>query len=337
VETIGVVHGREKMASSEAKHPTKPISAFSCELEDWFHILDSDHIPTIDAWPGLPLHAEKSVDRLLDLLEENGAKATFFCLGWMAERMPEVVRRCWRAGHEIASHGYGHVLAYQVGRQGYWDDIVRAKKILEDLIGEEVVGFRSPGFCVKEENRWVFDVVAQAGYRYDASVFPARHAHGGLRQAEPGPHVIATESGPLVEIPTSTVNWMGRRVCLFGGGYLRIAPLPLIRWGIRRLYRQGQPLIVYMHPREIDPSHPRLPLPLMRRFKCYVNLCSTLPKLQWLCAHHGFVTMRTLAERVGRGIERRPVAEIEGRQPGPGLVEIGRRTRPASAEQVPST
>lgn len=284
----------------------QPVNAFSCELEDWFHILDSDCVPRIDDWSRLPLRAEKSIDRFLELLDANGAQATFFCLGWMAERMPQIVRRCRQAGHEIASHGYGHVLANQVGRRAFFDDIVRAKMILEDIIGREVVGFRAPGFCVKDDSRWVFDVVAEAGYRYDASVFPAHHGHGGLCGTEPRPHVIGTPHGSLVEIPVSTVSLWGRRVCLFGGGYLRLAPLALIRWGVRRLHQVGSPLILYVHPREIDPSHPRLALPLRRRFKCYVNLNSTMPKLQWLCRHYRFTTMNAVATRVDGAINRPP-------------------------------
>ncbi len=279
------------------------LNAFSCELEDWFHILDSDVAPRMEEWPGPPLRAEKSVHRLLELFEEYDVRATFFCLGWMAERIPQLVRQCQRAGHEIGSHGYGHVLAYRVGPRAFLEDIVRSKKILEDITGEEVIGFRSPGFCVREDNRWVFDVVLEAGYTYDASVFPARHGHGGLSYANPNPHTIQTQTGSLVEIPTSTVKFLGRRMCFFGGGYLRLSPLPLIRWGVGRLHRKGRPLIVYVHPREIDPDHPRLPLCLLRRFKCYVNLRSTMPKLRWLCEHYTFTTMATVAAQVAHTSE----------------------------------
>ena len=314
----------------EALEVKNGINSFSCELEDWFHILDSDRVPDIEEWSRLPLRAERGIDRLLELLDETNVKGTFFCLGWMAERMPHVVRRCQEAGHEIGSHGYGHVLAYRVGRRGFLDDIVRSKRILEDLTGEEVVGFRSPGFSVKEDNRWVFDVVAEAGYRYDASVFPAPHGHGGLRRANPGPHVVETESGPLVEIPMSTVPLLGRRMCLFGGGYLRLAPLWLIRWGVKHLHRAGQPLIVYIHPREVDPDHPRLPLPLKRRFKCYVNLRSTMAKLRWLCTHHEFTTMKAVAALHEPAVVPQPATlEIAKAQPitAIGGPELRRRSK----------
>ena len=271
----------------------------TCELEDWFHILDSDRTPRFDDWGKLPLCAERNVDRLLDLFEATQVRATFFCLGWMAERMPQVVRRCQAAGHEIGSHGYAHLMACPTNRAAFREDIVRAKGILEDITGNEVIGFRSPGFSVKNDNTWFFDVVSESGYRYDASVFPAYHGHGGYSGINPGPHIIAASGGPLVEIPASTVRILGRRFCFFGGGYLRISPLPVIRWGARVLHKEKRPLIVYLHPREIDPNHPRLPLGPWRSFKCYNNLRTTLPKLTWLCEHYRFRTMAELASKRG--------------------------------------
>jgi polysaccharide deacetylase family protein (PEP-CTERM system associated) len=286
----------------EVSNLTNQSSIFTCELEDWFHILGSDKVPPLESWSNLPLSAERNVEQLLQLLEDTRSHATFFCLGWMAERFPQLVRKCKEAGHEICSHGYGHVLAYAVGRSAFRKDIVRAKKILEDIISEEVIGFRCPGFSVKSNSKWVFDVVAEAGYKYDASVFPAHHGHGGLCGIQPGPHIIETVKGPLVEIPVSTVRILGCRLCLFGGGYLRITPLPLIKWGIKRLYENNQPLIVYVHPREIDPDHPRLPLSPWRRFKCYINLPSTMPKLKWMCEHFTFITMAAAVEEMLKSI-----------------------------------
>jgi polysaccharide deacetylase family protein (PEP-CTERM system associated) len=288
------------------------LSGFSCEMEDWFHILDYEPVRSVESWSKLPLSADRSIERLLDLLAESEARATFFCLGWMAERMPGLVRKIYASGHEIGSHGYGHVLAYSVGRKAFERDIVRAKEVLEDITGIEVIGFRSPGFCVRQDSLWVLDAVAKAGYRYDASVFPAHHGHGGLAGTPAEPHVVTTAHGPLVEIPASTVKVLGRRMCLFGGGHLRLAPLPLIRWGIRQLHHDGLPLVVYIHPRELDPDHPRLPLPLVRRFKCYVNLRSTLPKLKWLLAEYRFTTMAEIAARVPQPAE---VAPLESRTP----------------------
>ncbi len=279
-------------------------NALTCELEDWFHILDSDRTPKFEDWAKLPLCAERNVERLLELFEAACVRATFFCLGWMAEQMPHLVKKCQAAGHEIGSHGYAHLMARPFNRALFQADIVRAKAILEDLTGTEVLGYRSPGFSVRNGNTWFFDAVSEAGYRYDASVFPARHGHGGYRGLDPGPHVRATSGGPLVEIPISTVRFLGRRLCLFGGGYLRITPLPVIRWGAGRLRKERRPLIVYVHPREIDPEHHRLPLGLWRSFKCYHGLKTTYPKLKWLCEHHRFGTMADLAARTSPTLER---------------------------------
>ena len=273
-------------------------NALTCELEDWFHILDSDKVPPFDDWALLPLCAERNVERLLQLFEDTHVRGTFFCLGWMAERLPHVVRKCQAAGHEIGSHGYAHIMARPTNRALFKRDILRAKHILEDITGTDVLGFRSPGFSVKDDNPWFFDVVSESGYRYDASVFPAYHGHGGYRDICPMPHVMETANGPLVEIPMSTVDVLGHRVCFFGGGYLRLSPLPVIRWGARSLQRDGRSLIVYVHPREIDPGHPRLPLGPWRRFKCYNHLRTTWPKLKWLCEHRRFGTMAELASQV---------------------------------------
>jgi polysaccharide deacetylase family protein (PEP-CTERM system associated) len=289
----------------------------------------------MEEWPQLPLQAERNVRRLLDLFDRTGVRATFFCLGWMAERMPQLVRDCDRAGHEIGSHGYGHVLAYQVGRTAFLQDIVRSKAILEDITGHEVIGFRSPGFAIRDESRWVFDVVAQAGYRYDASVFPAPHGHGGLRDTFVGPHLVATENGPLVEIPVSTVSCWGHRFCLFGGGHLRLSPLSVIKWGVNRLQKEGRPLVVYVHPREIDPGHPRLPLKPLRRFKCYVNLRSTMPKVEWLCRSYSFTTMCDIASTVRPMFPERETVHV-AETAKPAVLGVGASQKPASPEQVPA-
>lgn len=293
----------------------EPLNMLTCELEDWFHILGTNGPPPQDRWSSLSLRAEASVRRMLDLFAANGVKATFFCLGWMAERMPKLVRDCLQAGHEIGSHGYGHVLAYDVGPNAFREDLEHARKILEDITGEPINGFRCPGFSVTDENRWVFEVVAETGHTYDASVFPAHHGHGGLRDTPVGPHLVHTASGSLVEFPVSTVPFLRRRVCMFGGGYLRLYPLLAIRQGIRRLHSHGLPLIIYVHPREIDPEHPRLPLKLHRRFKCYVNLRTTLRKLTWLCENVAFTTMGEVAEQIRFG-------QIPCQTPVPALGEV---------------
>lgn len=269
--------------------------AFTVDVEDWFHILDSSVVPGIEQWPHLEKRFHIGLERILVLLDKHSIKATFFWLGWMAEKYPDLVIKCLAAGHEIASHGYAHVLAYDVGPDRFYKDLVRGKQVLEDVINHEVCGFRAAGFSTKDNTRWTFDKIAEAGFTYDSSVFPAGRGHGGMGSSPLAPYRLYTEHGELVEIPQSMIEIMGKRFSLFGGGYLRLAPWPLIRWGVRRLHRQGRPLIVYVHPREVDPEHPRLPLNPVRRFKSYVNLMSTLPKLEIICRDYLFCTMKQLA------------------------------------------
>ena len=268
------------------------------DVEDWYHILDTPAVPTMEKWASLECRVEQNVVRLLEVLEQTGVRATFFWLGWVAERHKSLVRKCQAAGHEIASHGYGHVLPYQVGREAFHEDAYHAKGILEDITGQAISGFRAAGFGIMDQARWAFDVIKGIGCEYDSSVFPATRGHGGMPESPLGPYIVQTQNGPLVECPMSAVKVLGRRLNLFGGGYLRLAPKPLIRWGCDRLHAQGQPLIVYVHPREVDPGHPRLPLSLKRRFKCYVNLKSTMAKLEWLCKKYKFCTMRDLADQL---------------------------------------
>jgi len=265
---------------------------FTVDVEEWFHILDSPAAPPIEKWNSLQSRVESRLEMILGMLDQCGIKATFFWLGWLAQQHKSMVLRCRKAGHEIASHGYAHVLAYDVGCERFFQDIDRAKKLLEDITGDEIAGFRAPGFGITRDTAWAFDVIKQVGYRYDSSIFPSARGHGGIPGAALGSYLIETRAGLLPEVSMSMIEILGRRVNLFGGGYLRISPQWLIRWGIGKLRSSGQPLVVYVHPREIDPDHPRLPMSPLRRFKSYVNLKSTMPKLRWLAGSQSFCLMR---------------------------------------------
>jgi polysaccharide deacetylase family protein (PEP-CTERM system associated) len=252
------------------------------DVEDWFHILDSPIAPTMEQWNSLPSRVEIGLERILQVLDDCRVSATMFWLGWMAERHKRLVRQCLSSGHEIASHGYGHVLPYKVGPTVFLDDILRAKHVLEDITGKPVVGFRAPGFGIIGQSRWAFDLIRAAGYRYDSSVFPAVRGHGGMPGEQRTPHLIKTLHGELAEFPTSVLSCAGASLSLFGGGYLRATPKPLLLWAAKRVLDRGQLLVLYIHPRELDPSHPRLPLPWDRRLKCYINIASTEGKLRRL-------------------------------------------------------
>ncbi len=313
------------MAESETPPNGQPRSCLTIDVEDWYHILDSPAAPPPASWPSLESRIERNVEALLEVLETYSVKVTFFWLGWLAKRHPALVHLCHNAGHEIASHGYDHVLAYEVGPQAFRQDIVRAKSLLEDTIAEPIRGFRSPGFGITNKATWAFDVIREAGYKYDSSVFPASRGHGGIPDSLLGLYFIETRNGHLLEIPMSIVEVFGRRTSFFGGGYLRLASRRMIKWGIDRLQAAKQPLIVYVHPREIDPDQPRLPLSLMRQFKCYVNLDSTLPKLKWLCSNYHFYTMLEMVESYVRSfyLESKmiPVMRLSHNQAGNDAIE----------------
>ncbi|HDQ04170.1 MAG TPA: DUF3473 domain-containing protein [Deltaproteobacteria bacterium] len=276
------------------------MNYLTIDVEEWFHILDDPAVPVISVWSKLEARLPRNIERILSILDENKVKATMFWLGWAAEKYPALVRRCADAGHEIASHGYAHLLAYEAGREKFREDIQRGKKILEDITGKEVSGFRAAGFGTTADTPWLFDEIRAAGFVYDSSVFPAKRGHGGIVDFKREPHVIYTPDGSLLEIPQSVVEICGRRVSFFGGVYLRIAPVFLIKWGISKLHKEGRPAVIYIHPREVDPEHPRLSLKLHRRFKSYVNLSSTVPKLKWLCENYKFGLMKDFLGTVKR-------------------------------------
>ena len=262
-----------------------PQTFLTVDVEEWFHILDAPCAPKLDTWHQLESRFERSLRLILEILSETAQRGTFFWLAWLAERHPQLVRLCKDLGHEVASHGYGHVLAYEVGQKRFREDVRRSKTVIEDITGTPVHGFRAAGFSTINDTTWTFEEVCAAGFKYDSSVFPASRGHGGMTSSPLLPHAIETSAGRLIVFPQSVVSIAGRRISLFGGGYLRVAPLALIRWGCYRLARGSRPLIVYLHPRELDPAHPRLALPPVRYFKCYANLKSTEYKLRWLCSH----------------------------------------------------
>lgn len=256
-----------------------PGCIFSVDVEDWFHILDVPSTPAMAEWERLPSRVEGNFHRLLDLFSEYEARATCFFLGWVAERFPGLVREAVERGHEIASHGYAHQLVSHFGRDGFRRDVRRSRDTLEQIAGAPVIGFRAAGFSVIEQTPWFFQELEAAGYQYDSSVFPAAHGHGGLRAACRVPHRIAGTQR-LVEFPITVADTFGRPMCFFGGGYLRLFPLGVILRKSRQVLREQRPLVYYVHPREIDPEHPRLPMSWKRGFKSYVNLSQTERKLR---------------------------------------------------------
>lgn len=276
----------------------------SIDVEDWFHLLELESTPDIDRWSTLESRVERTFLKLLEEFDETGVKVTCFFLGWVAERFPDLVRRAHASGHEVASHGYGHQLVYTQSRDQFAADIRRSKAILEDIAGAKVSGYRAPGFSVTEDTSWAFDEIASAGFEYDSSVFPAARGHGGIRDGNISPYWVETESGPLLELPMSVLPVLGQRLFVFGGGYLRLTPYRIIDLLSRSVNRSGRPVIYYLHPREIDPGHPRLSMGLVRKFKSYVNMRSTMPKLRRLLRDQRLLPFREWLAENGHGYEQ---------------------------------
>jgi polysaccharide deacetylase family protein (PEP-CTERM system associated) len=255
-------------------------SIFSVDVEDWFHILDVPAAPALSEWDRQPSRVEKNFTRLLDIFSDKDVEVTCFFLGWIAERYPDLAREAARRGHEVASHGYSHRLVYEMTPQEFSEDVIKARKLLEDLVGRPVLGFRSAGFSATESTPWFFDRLVEAGYAYDSSIFPASRGHGGLKSARRAPYIVADGPNRFVEFPISVATVFGRPVCFFGGGYLRAFPYFIVRKMARRVLREGRPVVFYIHPREVDPGQPRLPMPFVRRIKSYVNLKTTEAKIR---------------------------------------------------------
>lgn len=255
-------------------------NALTIDVEDYFQVSAfAPHIPRHE-WPQRECRVERNVDRILALLDEKETKATFFTLGWIAERYPEIVRRIVTEGHELASHGYGHERASEQTESAFFSDINLAKLILEDLVGTEVKGYRAPSFSIGAGNLWAFECLERAGYRYSSSIYPIRHDHYGMPEAPRHAHAI----GGLLEIPATTLRFLNRNWPASGGGYFRLMPYSLSRWMLQRINDTDQlPAVFYFHPWEIDVEQPRIPgISRKTRFRHYVNISSMETRLKRL-------------------------------------------------------
>jgi polysaccharide deacetylase family protein (PEP-CTERM system associated) len=292
------------------KNPSQPVqSIFTVDVEDWYHILDVPSAPPMGAWQNLPSCVEKNFLTLLDIFDESNSKVTCFFLGWIAERYPQLVREAVQRGHEIASHGFAHRLVFQMTPEEFREDALMSRKLLEDLSGAAVRGYRAAGFSTTEAAPWFFDELIAAGYAYDSSIFPAKRGHGGWDASPLGPYTTVASTGEIAEFPISVASVLGQRMCFSGGGYLRLFPYPVISRMAARIESAGRPVIFYIHPREIDPRHPRLKMNAYRRFKSYVNLDSTEGKVRRIL---GEFSCGTFAEYMdSHGLPRRLAAESQ--------------------------
>lgn len=273
------------------------VNAMTVDVEDYFQASAFDRLVSRTSWYERESRVVGNTYRLLEFFHRHHVHATFFILGWVAERFPSLVRDIATLGHEVASHGFHHQLIYTLAPDQFRDDVRRAKAVIEDAGGCTVRGYRAPSFSVVRESLWALDILIDEGHSYDASVFPIHHHRYGIPDAPRRPHVIERGAGSIVEVPASTVRLGRVNVPIAGGGYFRLLPYGFTKWGISRVNRiDGHPAVFYIHPWEIDPDQPRLPVSAATRWRHYSNLDDTLPRLERLVRDFAFDTVAATLE-----------------------------------------
>lgn len=278
-------------------------NALTIDLEDYFHVTAFADRMDVDGWDACASRLERNAQRTLDLLDSAGRRATFFVLGWVAERYPQVVTEIAARGHEIACHSHQHRLVYEMTPEEFREDTHRAKAVLEDVTGKPVLGYRAPSFSITQDSLWAFEILAELGFTYDSSIFPVRHANYGMRKSPRFPFLVRTPPGSMVEFPMSTLALRDWRSPLAGGAYLRFLPYWYTRWGIRYINQQeSQPVCVYLHPWELDPDQPRLQGSLTARLRHYLGLRGMEGKLRSLLRDFEFSPLGSLIPQL-QGLE----------------------------------
>lgn len=271
------------------------------DIEEYFHSTSFRSVLSIEDWARMPSRVESCTERVLALMESFGVRATFFVLGYVARRYPALIRAIQHAGHEIACHGFMHQPVYEQGRAAFRDDVLRAKRLLEDTIGQPVVGYRAPAYSITAQSLWAVDLLIESGFQYDSSIFPVHHDVYGIPDAPRAPYRLQGASGnSILEFPIATVRW-GRLNLPLGGGYLRIAPYRYTRWGLRRIEsRDGWPAVLYFHPWELDPAQPRIPCGWRSRFRHYTRLGVMERTVQKVLSDFSFTSIRYYFETLNR-------------------------------------
>lgn len=264
---------------------------FTVDVEEYFQVLALEPWVAYETWSRRESRVAASTERLLDLLAEHSAVGTFFVLGWIAERHPELVRRIAEAGHEVASHGWRHRRVPLLTPAQFRHSVRDSKRVLEDLLGEPVLGYRAPNFSIVPDVAWALEILVEEGYGYDSSIFPVRRSGSGWPRAPRDPYSLDTPAGRLLEFPPATIQRLGRILPAGGGAYLRLLPYALVRDGLRDAESRGRGGTFYVHPWELDPDQPRLPVDLRTRVRHYGGLRRTEPRLRRLLREFDFETM----------------------------------------------
>jgi len=268
------------------------LNALTVDVEEYFHVHAFEKVIRRENWEKYESRVEANTLKIINILEKTGKRATFFILGWVAERHPGLVRRIRDEGHEIATHGYGHWLVYELTPEQFRHDLLRSLDIIQNIIGEKVLGFRAPSFSITKQSLWALDILQDCGLKYDSSIYPARpliHNRYGFPGAPVAPHLIRPG---LWEFPMTIVHWLGMNLPIGGGGWFRHYPYLITRWGLSKANAEARPSIVYLHPWELDPEQPRIKCSLWRQFLHYRNLDETERRLKKLYQEFSFAPVR---------------------------------------------
>jgi polysaccharide deacetylase family protein (PEP-CTERM system associated) len=285
---------------------TGPVNAMTVDVEDYFHVTAFAGSLERCRWPSMQSRVERNTMHLLELMDRHQVRATFFVLGWVAERAPALIRKLHEVGHEIASHGMSHELVYKQTPAVFRSETQHAKALLEDLTGKRVRGYRAATYSITSESLWALDILEDLGFDYDSSVFPVRHDLYGIPGASRRPFNVS--SGRLIEVPLTTVELLGQHFPCAGGGYFRLLPYPVFRSALRRVNAEGIPAVFYMHPWEIDPDQPHIKAPWRSRFRHYTNLHRTAGRLDRLVRDFRWASMEEVFLGAPGARKRVPVA-----------------------------
>lgn len=266
------------------------INALTIDFEDWFCAGNLSSAIKFEDWEKCELRIIDNTFRILDLLDRYNAKATFFVLGWLAERVPELVKQIDLNGHEIASHGYSHTSLLKMTKESFDEDLKKALSVKKQIIDKEILGYRSPSFSITPKTEWAFEIMMKNGIKYDSSVFPmSYHPDYGFRRSASFSHAAKSS---IVEIPLSVANIMGVKIPFAGGGYFRLYPLQITKFLMSRCNRKGKPFVFYLHPWEIDTGQPVLKLPYFKKIRHYCNIKKTFSKFEKVLLKYNFSTIK---------------------------------------------
>lgn len=276
-------------------------NAFTVDVEDYFHVTAFSAAVDVGSWTGRESRVERNTHVILEMLSQRNVRGTFFILGWVAERYPNLVREIAAGGHEIASHGMSHQLIYRQGSERFREETRRSKKTIEDLAQQPVIGYRAATYSITKRSLWALDILVEEGFCYDSSIFPIHHDRYGIPNAPLDPCRLVLDSGAtIVEFPISVWRSGIAVIPVAGGGYFRMLPYGVTRWGLQRLNAKGRPFVFYIHPWEVDPQQPRVSgVSLLSRFRHYTNLDRCRTRLETLLNEFSFVPMNEVLQQEG--------------------------------------